>query len=60
MMKLNRQHVEVVRNVAYTISFVYIKNKRGPNIEPRGTPVMTSDVSDDVPSISTYCVLLIR
>ena len=62
LVKLNRQHIEIVRLrlVAYTISLMYIKNKRGPNIEPRCTPVVMSDVSNDVPSISAYCVLLVK
>ena len=35
-------------------SFIYIKNNRGPKIEPYGTPILLFDVLDEYsPSIST-------
>ena len=40
------------------ISLTYIKNKRGPRIEPCGTPHVTVLNSEKTPEISTVCSLI--
>ena len=46
--------------VAAVISFTYIKNSRGPSMEPCGTPHVMFLVPDSVPFTSTTCVLPTR
>ena len=38
-----------------TISFIYIKNNKGPKIEPCGTPALTGAQSDEAPFNTTRC-----
>ena len=40
------------------ISFMYIKNKIGPKIDPCGTPAVISRYEDLLPLISVYCLRL--
>ena len=42
------------------ISFIYIKNKSGPRIEPWDTPHVIWDREDLVSSISINCFLFVR
>ena len=46
-------------SLAFDKSFMYIINRSGP-IESYGTPVDIIDVSETVPSMSTYCFQLVR
>ena len=46
--------------LAFWISFIYMINKRGPSIEPYGTPVDTCTLSEDISSILTYCERLLK
>lgn len=39
----------------FPMSLTYIKNNKGPNIEPWGTPQLIFWFGDLLPSISTYC-----
>ena len=39
------------------MSFMYTMNTRGPNIDPRGTPVDMAKGEDTLSSIWTYCIL---
>ena len=43
-----------------SISFMYIMKRRGPKIEPCGTTVSSGREFDLMPSISMYCVLLVK
>ena len=38
-----------------TISLTYIKNNKGPRIEPFGTPQLIWDIGEFTSSIDTYC-----
>ena len=40
------------------ISFIHILNKRGPRIEPCGTPVLIDTIDELISSICTYCLRL--
>ena len=42
------------------ISFMYIRNSKGPSIHPWGTPVVRDKYEDLAESISTYCSLFVR
>ena len=44
--------------LAMARSLIYIKKRRGPNIDPWGTPVDIISVADCVLLNSTYCFLL--
>ena len=41
-------------------SFIYIKNKSGPNMEPCGTPAVTSAQEEDCPLRTTLCFLFLK
>ena len=41
-------------------SLTYIRNNRGPNIDPCGTPISTQLIIDLVLLYTTYCFLLRR
>ena len=42
----------------FTVSFINIKNKSGPSIEPCGTPADILATDELTPSIETYWILL--
>ena len=42
------------------ISLIHILNKRGPRIEPCGTPVLIDMIEELISSICTYCLRLDR
>ena len=42
------------------MSFMYIRKRTGPNIDPCGTPVEIVNTFDVMPFISTYCDLSVR
>ena len=44
-------------SLAMARSLIYIKKRRGPNIDPWGTPVVIISVADCVLLNSTYCFL---
>ena len=46
--------------LVYGMSFIWIKNKSGPSIDPCGTPIVITRLSDAVPSISVYCCLFVK
>ena len=46
--------IKLKYSVQFGISFMYIKNNKGPRIEPCGTPVDNESISDETPSFSTY------
>ena len=39
---------------------MYNRKNRGPRTHPCRTPKLTSSRSDEIPSIETYCILLVR
>src|ERR1043165_1836489 len=45
---------------AFEISFTYIKNSRGPNIEPCGTPHVMSEICEICPLYGTHCLLFLK
>ena len=47
-------------SLAFGMSFMYIKNRSGPNIDPCGSPVERGSKSEDTPSSSIYCCLPVR
>ena len=49
-----------IKDETVCMSFTYIINKIGPNIEPWGTPHVTFIHVEFVSLIETYCVLLVR
>ena len=44
-------------SLAFGMSFIYIKKRSGPSIDPCGTPVERGNRPDFTPSTSTYCFL---
>ena len=44
----------------YWISFIYIRNKRGPRTEPCGTPQSMDCCSEITPLISVVCFRLLK
>ena len=44
----------------WVISFIYNKNKRGPNTLPCGTPHLMYFILDRVSLISVHCILSVR
>ena len=46
--------IKLKYSVQLGMSFIYIRNNKGPRIEPCGTPVDNESISDEIPSISTY------
>ena len=42
------------------MSFIYIRKRSGPNIDPCGTPVEIVNTFDVMPFISIYCDLSVR
>ena len=41
-------------------SFIYIKNRSGPSMEPWGTPSLTSDQEEVCPLRNTLCFLFLK
>ena len=41
-------------------SFMNIEKRRGPRIEPCGTPSLTVEETDNAPLLSTCCVLSVK
>ena len=61
----DRQWYTVSENEPNTVrerimSFMYMINRRGPKMEPCGTPTVMSFFVDCVLFISTYCFLLVK
>ena len=48
--------IKLRRSLTVCMSFIYITNNKGPNIEPCGTPVSISFFAEATPSYSTYWV----
>ena len=46
-----------VKLLAIDRSLIYIRNKRGPSVDPWGTPVVIGNMFNFVPSISINCVI---
>ena len=42
------------------MSVIQVLNKRGPRIEPCGTPVLIDTIEELISSICTYCLRLDR
>ena len=41
-------------------SFIYIKNRSGPSMEPWGTPALTSAQEEVCPLRNTFCFLFLK
>ena len=50
MLSLNRLRIKTNRNERWGISLTYSKNRRGPKIDPRGTPQEILDKSETGPA----------
>ena len=46
--------------LAFGKSLIFIINRRGPRIDPCGTPYSVSSTSEQEDSNGTYCFLLVR
>ena len=44
--------------ISTAMSFILIRNRRGPRIEPCGIPVLIADQAETAPGSTTLCILL--
>ena len=52
--------INISLSMSATISFMYIRKRSGPNLEPWGTPALVSSRLDVTQSTTTHCFLFDR
>ena len=54
------QKSRILEPISRTISLIYTRNKRGPKIEPKGTPACIKVQSETAPGRTTLCFRLVK